>query len=87
MIPLGSEAKVFLALGGTDLRRGIDGLSMMVSGHLGRDPFSGHVFAFCNRQRNSVKLLVWDLCEESDYVKFTPENPFLFMTLALFHLT
>lgn len=61
MISLGSEAKVFLALGGTDLRRGIDGLSMMVSGHLGKDPFSGHVFAFCNRQRNSVKLLVWAL--------------------------
>jgi transposase len=61
MIPLGSEAKVFLALGGTDLRKGIDGLSMMVSGQLGRDPFSGHVFAFCNRQRNSVKLIVWDL--------------------------
>jgi hypothetical protein len=39
MISLGSEAKVFLALGGTDLRRGIDGLSMMVSGHLGKTLF------------------------------------------------
>ena len=60
MISLGSEAKVFLALGGTDLRRGIDGLSILVANHLSRDPFSGHVFAFCNRQRNSVKLLWWD---------------------------
>lgn len=60
MIPLGSEAKVFLALGGTDMRKGIDGLSVLVSGCLSRDPFSGHVFAFCNRQRNTVKLLLWD---------------------------
>jgi len=52
--------KVYLALGNTDMRKGIDGLAALVSGHLARDPFSGHVFAFCNRQRNSVKLLWWD---------------------------
>ena len=60
MIPLGPEAKVFLALGGTDMRKGMDSLSLLVANHLSRDPFSGHVFAFCNRQRNSVKLLLWD---------------------------
>jgi transposase len=60
VISLGSEAKVFLALGGTDMRKGIDGLSILVSSHLSFDPFSGHVFAFCNRKRNSVKLLLWD---------------------------
>lgn len=60
MISLGSEAKVFLALGGTDLRKGIDGLSALVASRLSRDPFSGHVFAFCNRQRNTIKLLLWD---------------------------
>lgn len=60
MISLGSEAKVFLALGGTDLRKGIDGLSVLVANCLSRDPFSGHVFAFCNRQRDTVKLLLWD---------------------------
>lgn len=60
MISLGTDTKVFLALGATDMRRGIDGLSMLVSGHLARDPFSGHVFAFCNRQRTTIKILAWD---------------------------
>ena len=60
MIALGSSAKVYLALGKTDLRKGIDGLSTLVSGALSRDPFSGHVFAFCNRDRNTIKLLLWD---------------------------
>lgn len=60
MISPGSGTKVFLALGSTDMRKGIDGLSMLVSGHLSQDPFSGQVFAFCNRQRNSIKLLWWD---------------------------
>lgn len=60
MIALGSEAKVYLAIGNTDLRKGIDGLSAIVAAHLSRDPFSGHVFAFCNRERRTVKLLFWD---------------------------
>jgi len=37
--------------------KAIDGLSVMVSGHLGRDPFSGHLFAFCNRSRTIIKIL------------------------------
>ncbi len=57
MIALGSEAKVFLAIGATDMRKGMDGLATLVAGPISRDPFSGHVFAFCNRQRNTVKLL------------------------------
>ncbi len=60
MIPLASGTKVFLALGGTDMRKGIDGLSLAVASHLERDPFSGHVFAFTNSKRNAVKLLLWD---------------------------
>ena len=42
--------KVYLALGVTDMRAGIDRLSMTVQGLLALDPFSGHLFVFCNRK-------------------------------------
>jgi transposase len=35
-------------------------LSAQVQEVLRQDPLSGHVFVFFNRQRNRVKLLVWE---------------------------
>ena len=52
--------KVYLALGSTDMRKSIDGLSILVSEQLELDPLSKHLFAFCNRKRNIVKILYWD---------------------------
>ena len=52
--------KVHVALGHTDMRKGIDGLSMLVQQVLKADPFSGHLFAFRGRKADTVKLLYWD---------------------------
>ncbi|MBC8317758.1 MAG: IS66 family insertion sequence element accessory protein TnpB [Desulfobulbaceae bacterium] len=52
--------KVYLAIGSTDMRKSINGLSILVEDQLNLDPFSGHLFAFCNRKRNMVKILYWD---------------------------
>ena len=52
--------KVHLALGATDLRKSIDGLSLIVEHVLKMDPFSTHLFAFCNKKQNLIKILVWD---------------------------
>jgi len=60
MIPVGSGTKVYLALGATDMRKAIRTLSTLVAAKYSLDPFSGHLFAFCNRDRNIVKLLLWD---------------------------
>ena len=38
--------KVHLALGYIDMRKGIDGLAMLVRGVLRQDPFTGHLFVF-----------------------------------------
>lgn len=51
--------KVFIALGTTDMRKSIDGLSILVSEKFNLDLFSGHLFAFCNRKQNIVKILYW----------------------------
>ena len=52
--------KVFIALGSTDMRKSIDGLSILVSEKFNLDPFSGHLFVFSNRKQNIVKILYWD---------------------------
>ncbi len=43
-VPAG--VKMHLALGYTDMRKGMDGLAMLVQDTLKKDPFSGHLFAF-----------------------------------------
>lgn len=55
-----SNLKVYLAPGVTDLRKSIDGLSILVESQMELDPFSGYLFAFCNRKRTTIKLLYWD---------------------------
>ena len=52
--------RVFLAAGATDMRKGFDGLAAMAQGVLGKDPFSGAVFAFRGKRGDLVKLLWWD---------------------------
>lgn len=52
--------QVYLALGHTDMRKSINGLSILVEGNLSLDPFSGHLFVFTNRRRNIIKALYWD---------------------------
>jgi transposase len=39
------------------MRKGFDGLSGLVRNQLARDPHSGEVYIFLNRQRNLIKLL------------------------------
>jgi transposase len=59
MIALPQHTRVYLALGSTDMRKEINGLSILVEGTLSLDPFSGHLFVFCSRSRSTVKILYW----------------------------
>jgi len=59
MLPA-NGVRVYLALGATDMRKSIDGLSILISRQLRLDPFAGHLFGFCNRSRTIIKLLYWD---------------------------
>ena len=55
-----SQVRVFLAAGHTDMRKSINGLSVLVAQGMEMDPLSGHLFVFSNRRRNLVKILYWD---------------------------
>jgi len=52
--------RVYIATGITDMRKSINGLSILVADQLELDPLSGHLFAFCNRKRDIIKILYWD---------------------------
>ncbi len=60
MLALSPRSRVYLAPGITDMRKGFNGLTGVVESVIRQDPLSGHVFAFCNRRRNMIKLLCWD---------------------------
>ena len=60
MLSLPPSIRIFLARGVTDMRKQIDGLAGLVEHALEQDPFSGHLFVFCNRSRNRLKILYWE---------------------------
>ena len=55
-----SPDQVFLAVQPIDIRKGADGLSILVQENLGKTPTDGSAYAFRNRAGNRIKLLVWD---------------------------
>ena len=58
LLPAG--VKVHLAFGYTDMRKGMDGLAMLVQERAAQDPFSGHLFVFRGRKANLIKIVFWD---------------------------
>lgn len=60
MIRPTNAMRVSLCRERVDFRKQILGLSVLVQEELDLDPFSTHLFAFCNRRRDHVKLLFWE---------------------------
>jgi transposase len=61
MLSFAGIEHVYLECGSTDLRRSIDGLAVIVSQVFKMDPFAPCLFVFCNRRRDKLKILYWDL--------------------------
>jgi transposase len=59
VLTLGLTGRIHVCLQTQDGRKGIDGLSAVVSTHLGRDPLSGDLFVFRNRRGDRLKILAW----------------------------
>lgn len=62
---IANPGSIWLAVESVDMRRGIDGLSMLVQESLVQEslahaPCAGSAFVFCNRAGNRIKVLLWD---------------------------
>jgi len=55
-----TDKRVYLACGGTDMRKSINGLMAIVETGFHLDPFDGALFVFCNKNRDRLKILEWD---------------------------
>jgi len=56
----GGNVSIFLCTTSVDMRKSFDGLSSVVRQHMRHDPTSGHFFVFTNKDRNRLKILVFD---------------------------
>jgi transposase len=56
-----SRVKVYLRPGHTDLRKAVNGLTVLIQDAMKHDPFSGSVYLFCNREKRLLKAVWWDL--------------------------
>jgi len=59
MLSFPAAIQVFLCTQPCDIRRSFDGLWLMVEHIIRCNPFSGHLFVFCNRRSDRVKILYW----------------------------
>src|SRR5882724_1232999 len=60
MIVFPSGVRVRLATGHTDMRKGFNGLALLVQETLARDPHGGHLFVFRGRRSDLVKVIWHD---------------------------
>jgi transposase len=62
MIPVPSGVRVWLAVGRTDMRKGMNGLALPVQEALGRDPHAGDLYVFRGARGDLIKI-VWHDCK------------------------
>ena len=60
MSPNLSQIKIYLKPNTTDMRKSINGLSLIVQEDMLNRPTSGDLYLFLNRKRNILKALYWD---------------------------
>lgn len=51
---------IYIAVGYTDLRRGIDGLRTIIEQSFSLDPYQNSLFLFCGRRTDRIKGLLWE---------------------------
>ncbi|MBR9910611.1 MAG: IS66 family insertion sequence element accessory protein TnpB [Gammaproteobacteria bacterium] len=60
MLRPGMDVQVYLYSEPVDMRKSIDGLSVLVETEMKLAPCMEALFVFCNRGRDKIKLLCWE---------------------------
>jgi transposase len=77
-----SGMRVWLAVGHTDMRRGMNGLALQVQQALERDPHAGDLYVFRGKRGDLVKILWHDGVGMSLYAKRLERGRFIWPTPA-----
>jgi transposase len=60
MLNMHSSCKVYLCVGSTDMRKGINGLSILAQAILSEKFCNGALFVFRGKRADRIKILWWD---------------------------
>jgi transposase len=77
MIPISSGVRVWISSGHCDMRKGMQGLALLVQEGLGHDPFKGDVFVFRGKSGRLIKALWHDGIGLSLYAKRLERGHFI----------
>ena len=77
MIPVPSGVRVWLAVGRTDMRKGMNGLALQVQQVLGRDPHAGDLYVFRGARGDLIKIVWHDGIGMSLYAKRLERGRFI----------
>jgi len=55
-----SKVRIYIRPGQTDMRKAVNGLTIIVQDTMELDPFSGSIYVFCSRDRKLLKAVYWD---------------------------
>ena len=82
MIPIRGDVRVWLAIGRTDMRKGMNGLALQVQQALGRDPYAGDLFVFRGANAGLIKIVWHDGIGMSLYAKRLEKGRFVWPSPA-----
>ncbi len=82
MIPIPAGGRVWIATGHTDMRKGMNSLSLQIQETLKRDPFGGDLYIFRGRKGDLVKILWSDALGVSLYLKRLERGKFIWPSPA-----
>ena len=60
MLMLPPSVRIFICAQPVDMRCGFDRLAELTRTLIQQQPLSGHLFVYCGRRRDRVKILWWD---------------------------